>query len=555
MNSFYWPEGVPTALAYPPVGVGEFMAAVCRRFGDSTALVDGDVSLSYTDLLAQASAFAHALRQEGIGPGDTLVMHLPNSHWFVVTYLGTQLAGAALSPVNPLSPALGLTQQLNDAGAVVAVSHPNYVSTLLDIKENTGLRRIVVVPGSTASPATATSIPEDESLVTLADFVAGQPTEPPVAKAGPEDVAHLAFTGGTTGVSKGVRVLHRNVVANICQIIAWRSGTKVEQDGADLSYTSIDRDDAVLQIGETVTVIVGPMYHAHALVSTLFLLTAGSRIFISARFDPEKLLELIESERVSYITGSPTMWHALIHTPGATSRDLSSVRTVMSGAAPIDLETLKGLQTVFPSATINEGYGLTEGTCAVVSTPGFHGARQKLGSVGQPMSDVTIEVRDSLGSVVAPGELGELWIRGPQVAGGYHGHEDQTKEQFVDGWLRTGDIGYVDDEGFLFISDRLKDMLIYKGYNVYPRELEEILAQHSQVDSVAVIGRDHPSAGQTPVAFVVPVAGEQPDTDELMRFVAERVLPYKKVREIHLVEGLPASAAGKVLKTKLRERL
>lgn len=554
MTDAYWPEGVPRHLNYPAIGIGEFMAAVCRHFDDQVALEDGDIKLTYRELLEQASQFAHALNNAGFGPGDTLAMHAPNSYLFVVSYLGTQLAGVTLSPLNPLSPAGSLIHQLNDAEVTVAVSHPNYVDALIGVTADTSLRRIILLPGTTASPATIEPA-SSPLVVNFLEFVADQPTEPPIGLAGPDYVAHLAFTGGTTGISKGVRVLNRNVLANVCQIITWRAGIVIDWQAPDLVYSPIDRDDAVLQIGDTTTVIVGPMYHAHALVSTLFLLTAGARVLISARFDPETLLELIESEGISYITGSPTMWHALTHTPGAATRDLSSVKTVMSGAAPIDSATLKGLEKTFPDATINEGWGLTEGTCAAVSTPGFHGAKRKLGSVGQPMSDVTVDIRDTLGQPVGPGELGEIWLRGPNVTDGYHRHPEKTRDQFVDGWLRTGDIGYRDDEGFLFISDRLKDMLIYKGYNVYPRELEEILAKHPQVDAVAVVGRDEPGIGQLPVAFVVAAPGESPDPELLMSFVAEQVLPYKKVREIHLVRALPSNAAGKILKTELRANL
>ncbi|MEP9385068.1 AMP-binding protein [Nocardioides sp. KR10-350] len=216
---------------------------------------------------------------------------------------------------------------------------------------------------------------------------------------------------------------------------------------------------------------------------------------------------------------------------------------------------MRGLREIFPSAMLNEGYGLTEGTCLVTSAPGFHGARRKLGSVGLPVPDTEVEIRDAVGRVLPAGEPGELWVRGPQVTAGYQGHPELTREQYADGWLRTGDVGYIDEEGFVFISDRLKDMLIYKGYNVYPRELEELLVQHPAVTSAAVVGRSDPSVGQIPVAFVVARPRAEVDPEELKAYVAERVLPYKKVREVHLVPSLPANPAGKILKTELRSRL
>jgi len=554
MTAPYWPEGIPHHLDYPEVGVGELLTAVCRRFADHVAIEDGEERLTFGRLLEEGSAFAHALQADGVGPGDTVLMHLPNSRWFVVAYVGVQLAGATLSPANPLHPVDGLRHQLQDAGAEVVVSHPDHVAHALAAREGTGIRRIVVVPGTSAAPA-STEIPAADAVVTIADYCAGRPTDPPAPKATPGDVAHLAFTGGTTGVSKGVRVLNRNVVANVCQAVAWRGGMTVAVTADDLVLTTLGRDDIGLHEGRGVSIMAGPMYHAQALINTLFMLATGARIVIMGRFSPERMLELIESRRATYINGSPTMWHALLTCPAARERDLSSLQVVSSGAAPIDLETMRGLRSIFPSAMLNEGWGLTEGTCLVTAAPAFHGARRKLGSVGQPVPDTELEVRGPDGGVLPAGEHGELWVRGPQVTDGYAGHDELTAEQYVDGWLRTGDIGYVDDEGFVFISDRLKDMLIYKGYNVYPRELEEILVRHPAVDAAAVVGRPDPAVGQIPVAFVVLHAGAEASAEELMSFVAEQVLPYKKIREVHLVPALPANPAGKILKTELRSRL
>jgi len=550
----YWPEGVPRHLDYPAVSVGELLGGVCRRFAEHVALEDGEERLTFGELLAEAAALAHALRADGVGPGDTVLMHLPNSRWFVVGYVGVQLAGATLSPANPLYPADGLRHQLQEAGAVVAISHPEHVGTLLAARAGTALRRVVVVPGTAAAPAT-TPVPEDDVVVPVATYVDGQPTDPPARAATSEDVAHLAFTGGTTGVSKGVRVLNRNVVANVCQAVAWRGGKTIAMTGGELTVTSLGRDDIGLHEGRGVTIMAGPMYHAQALINTLFMLTTGARIVILGRFSPAQMLALIEARGATYINGSPTMWHALLNCPDARERDLSSLQVVSSGAAPIDLETMRALRSIFPAAMLNEGYGLTEGTCLVSAAPGFHGARRKLGSVGQPVPDTEIEIRDAEGRVLPAGETGELWVRGPQVTAGYHGHDELTAEQYVDGWLRTGDVGRVDEEGFVFISDRLKDMLIYKGYNVYPRELEELLVQHPAIDAAAVVGRDDPAVGQLPVAFVVARPGATVSAEELIGWVADQVLPYKKIREVHVLPALPANPAGKILKTELRAQL
>ncbi len=549
--SGYWPDGVPRTLEYPAVSLTELLVSICRHHCDRVAIEDGEERLSYIRLLGESSAVANALRADGVEEGDVVLLHLPNSAWWIVSYVGVLLAGATVSPASPLQPAAGLRSQLLEVGAVAAISHPDHAATLLAAGEGTCLRRIVVVPGTDAAPAT---VPVPADVLAMRDWTSSRSTEPPAVTVTPESVAHLAFTGGTTGVSKAVRVLHRNMVANIAQSFAWRTGRVLGvRDGA-ITLTPAVRDDAAIVVGRTVGLTVAPLYHAQALYNMALMLAAGGTTILLGRFTPDRMLECIERRRVTYTNGSPSMWHALLACPQAQTRDLSSLRVVSSGAAPIDGETMRGLQKIFPSAMLNEGYGLTEAVALVASTPGYHDVRRKLGSVGQPVPDTELEIRDDAGRVLGPGERGELWVCGPQVTGGYHGHDDLTAAQFVDGWLRTGDIAYVDEEGFVFICDRAKDVLLYKGYNVYPRELEEILVQQPDIDTAAVVGRDDVAVGQVPVAFVVPRDGAHLDVDEVLQFVATRVAPYQKIREVHIVSRLPTSAAGKVLKNQLRKQ-
>ncbi|MGH3520051.1 MAG: AMP-binding protein [Haloechinothrix sp.] len=556
--SRYWPEGMPTSIDYPELTVGELSAAAAKLYGDRTAVIDGDERLTFAQLHEQAAAFANALRSDGVRDGDVVLLHLANSVWFLVSYYGALLTGATVSLANPLQPAPSLRAQLHDTGAVVAVSHPAQVATLLEAGAGSSLRAVVVVPPSACAPSDE-PVPVGDGVTTLMDFIAGQAAVPPKTTVTADDIAHVAYTGGTTGVSKGVRVLHRNVVANATQMTAWRAAHLVTAttDGDVRLRPIAGVHDAGVRPGEAVTVVVSPLFHAHALINLNFMLLCGTTIVLTGRFSPEGLLESIERHRATYITGSPTMWHALLHSPDVHRRDLSSVRVISSGAAPIDRTTLEALETAFPSAVIGEGYGLTEATCVVTAAPLARSAQRKLGSVGLPLCDTKVEVRASEGdaSVLGPNEAGELWVRGPQVAAGYLNRPEATAEQFVDGWLRTGDIGYVDEDGFVFIADRAKDMLIYKGYNVYPRELEDILATHPDMGMAAVVGRPVPQVGQEPVAFVVPRPGAAVDPDEVMAFVAEKVLPYKKIRAVHIVDALPTSAAGKILKTELRARV
>jgi long-chain acyl-CoA synthetase len=542
----YWPEGMPDTLDYPELTAGELLTTAARLHGDRTAVVDGPERLSFSGLHARAAAFAHAARDAGVRDGDVVLLHLPNSAGFLVCYYGALLAGATVSLANPLQPAPALRAQLLDTGAVLAVSHPAHVATLREAAPGSALRTIVSVPPLADRPPAGT--------LALADFIAGRPATAPDTDATPDDVAHIAYTGGTTGVPKGVRVLHRNVVANVVQMTAWRAAHLLTGDLRLRPVPGVH--DAGVRPGHAVTVLVSPLFHAHALINVNFLLLCGTTIVLTGRFDPDRLLEEIERHRATYVTGSPAMWHALLASPALTARDLSSVQVISSGAAPMDAATLQALATAFPGAIVSEGYGLTEATCLVTAAPLLRGARRKPGSVGLPIFDTAIEIRSlDTAAVLGPNETGELWVRGPQVAAGYLNRPEATAEQFAGGWLRTGDIGHVDEEGFVFIADRAKDMLIYKGYNVYPRELEDILHGHPDVLAAAVVARPVPGVGEEPVAFVVPRPGGVLDPEALMAFVAARVLPYKKVRAVHVVDALPTSSAGKILKAELRALL
>lgn len=564
--SAIWPAGIPHELDPPEVTVADLLEGMAVRYGTRAAVVDGELVLTHDEVYAQACALARGLRARGVGVGDVVVLHLPNSAWFLVAYQGVLLAGATVSPVNPLTPVPGLVAQLRDTGARTVVSHPAHLPSLRQAVADLSaagepVDTVVVVPPSPVAP----DIGSDDAIdaagpggpsreVAWADVL--DPGPRPATALSPDDLAHLVYTGGTTGVPKGVRVLHRNVVANLAQMIAWRAAHAIGPDPASglRLVPFAGAAEAGVVPGEGATAVVSPLFHTHALVNSLFLQLCGQTLVLAGRFRPEGLLDLVAAHGVTYITGSPAMWHALLTVPDLAERDLGSVRVVSSGSAPIDPVTLDGLAGAFPNAVVLEGYGLTEGTCVVTAMPALRGQPARPGTVGLPLPGTTIEIRDRQGRALRTGERGEIWIRGPQVADGYHGRPEESAEQFVDGWLATGDVGQLDGEGLLRISDRAKDMLIYKGYNVYPRELEDLLVAHPDIDQAAVVGRAHPAVGQEPVAYVVPATGATPDPAAIAAWVAEQVLPYKKLREVTVVGALPTSPAGKILKTELRAR-
>ena len=539
-----------TTLTYPDTSMAVVPASMAALYGDRAAVVDGDTTLTYAELDSRSAAVASALKSAGVAERDVVLIYLTNSIEFVVAYYGSLRAGATVTLVNPLQPVPGLHRQIVETGAVAGFTQAEQSDRLLSAAADSPLSTVVVVDGTAAAV-------EGVRVTSLEEFTAGH-SEVPAVTVSSDDVAHLAFTGGTTGVSKGVRVLHRNVLGNVTQMIGWRAGHAIEVgDDGLLRLTPREGSARGVVPGDAATVVVSPLFHAHALINMSFLLLCGATHVFAGRFEPGRMLALIERHRASYVTGSPAMWHALAVHPDVESRDLTSVRVVSSGAAPIDLVTLEQLEKAFPAAAIVEGYGLTEATCLVSSAPLTAEGQYRLGSVGLPTFDTEVEIRaaDEPSIVLPAGERGQLWVRGPQVTDGYLGHPEKTAEQFVDGWLDTGDIAYRDADGYIYICDRAKDMLIYKGYNVYPRELEEILVTHADVAAAAVVGREAGHVGQEPVAFLVPKDGHVIDEDAVAAFVAEQVLPYKKIRDVFVVGELPTSAAGKIQKVALRQRL
>jgi long-chain acyl-CoA synthetase len=548
---------VRLSLDYPEVPAGAILAGSARRFGERTALHYYGRELSNTALYERACAFANALGGEGIGRGDVVAIHLPNCPQYAIAYYGILLAGATFSPTNPLLPPADLAFQLVDCGAVAAVSWVPATAALLAVQAQTALRLVLATDREQAGdPAHRVEV---EGAVDFEAFHADAPTtDPAVAIDVHTDLAHLAYTGGTTGRSKGVRLPHRNVVVNALQYACWGSGSAPALDdrgGLVLDQTG-PAEEFPTRLGTGVAINLTPWFHAMGTIGALSVpLLTGTTTVLHERFDPGAYLADAERFRVTSMGGAPPLFAALVQHPEFATRDLSGVRGISSGAAPLPVEMIRAMQRRFgDGVVVAEGYGLTEVTMGATIGPAGRSAVRKAGTVGVPVYDT--EIRIMAGDVEAPtGEPGEVCIRGPQVMPGYKDRPEETAEALVDGWLHTGDVGVLDADGYLSIVDRQKDMLIYKGYNVYPRELEELLHGLPGVRGAAVVGRPDAQVGELPVAFVVAPGMSEADGQALLGEVNAQVTPYKRLRELYLVDEIPVSAAGKVLKRDLRERL
>ncbi|WP_448642822.1 class I adenylate-forming enzyme family protein [Geodermatophilus sp. URMC 63] len=559
-----WPPGLPRSLEYPLVPVGSILRAAVRRWGTRTAFVDHDVELTFTELGQCAAAVANWLADHGVGRGDVVAVHIPNCRQYPAVYYGVVMAGAVFSPTNPLLPAADLAAQLTDAGATVLVTWDQVLPLVRPALAASPVRTVVVT-GEAHTLDFASRLERLESSdVDLADLLAADPTDrhldagiDPVA-----DLAHLAYTGGTTGVSKGVELPHRTVVTNVLQSACWTSGSLPELDEAgDVTVRQVlDEDEYPVRLGQGRLINLTPWFHAMGAIGYLNgMVMGGTTTVVHMRFDPVEYVEDAVRHRVTSIGGAPPVFVALLQVPGIEDADLSSVRGVSSGAAPLPVPLIERLQALLPGAVIGEGYGLTEVTMQATGNPSFRSDTRKAGTVGVPVFDTEISIRPLGGGDPLPvGERGEVCIRGPQVMRGYAHRPEATAESIdADGWFHTGDVGILDEDGYLAIVDRTKDMLLYKGYNVFPRELEEVLFGVPGVAGAAVVGRPDESAGELPVAYVVrraDDAGAALTAESVMAAVNDRVTHYKRLRDVVFIDAIPVSAAGKVLKRELAAR-
>lgn len=564
-SRIYYP-GMPETIELPEVPIRYLLKGSKEKYGDRIAYIFRDQVLTFNELYTKSWMFANALKEQGVKKGDVILTYLPTCIEYFPIYYGIVLSGAVISPINPLSNAEELKEYVIRVDAKCVIAHETNAERLNDVIHHTEVNNVIVVSDSSYNPATGKRFQFKWTL--YKDCVNySRSTEFDVNINPKEDLAHLPFTGGTTGRPKAVMQTHYNVVSSTLISAAWFSGVLpvVSKEDEVLYVRPVEADERKFLKefpglpGTGVKINSSPLFHATGMLDVfVYSVLLGSTTVLMERFDPGLFLECAEKYRATEITGAPAMFTFLLRHPDVKTRDLTSIRMINSGAAPISEELMKALHAQFPSAVVTEAYGLTETTGLVSSGVVFRSGCRKLGTVGFPVFNTEVKLVPLDGEAEEPAinqslQEGEIWVRGPQVMKGYYKDQDSTKSVITeDGWLKTGDIGRFDEDGMLSIIDRKKDMLIYKGYNVYPRELEEILYQHPAVVQAAVIGKQDPDVGEIPKAFVVLKPGAQITEQELMDFVNTKVLPYKKIRELVFTDQLPMSPAGKILKRALR---
>jgi len=484
---------------------------------DSCALISRGKPTTYGSLREQVAALRSGLVALGLQPGDRLAVISGNNRYFVVSYLAALGAGLVVVPLNPTNPATALARELDTVGARAVVVGPAGRQAFAGIDRAT-IPSVEFVIGAGFVPDGGLQLEELES-----DGVA------PIVERQPEDLAVLIYTSGTAGAPRPAMLSHGNLYANIRQTLA--------------SSEDVQRADDVV-FG------VLPLFHIFGLNVVLGVtLASGAAVLLIERFDPVSGLESIEKHAVSIISGPPTMWAAWVGVPGVDVEMLASVRLAVSGAAKLPIEVAQAVEARF-GLSLEEGYGLTEASPVVTSPTGTDAP---FGSIGIPVPGVELRIVDETGGDVLVGDAGEIWVRGPNVFAGYWNDPEATAAVLTeDGWLRTGDVAVVDDDGYLFLVDRVKDLIIVSGFNVFPAEVEAVLMEHPGVEGCAVVGVPHPYTGEAVKAYVAARPGVPLEEDDVIAFCAERLPSYKCPNKVWFVDEIPRGLTGKIIRHRLK---
>jgi long-chain acyl-CoA synthetase len=542
-----YPPGVPEHVEVPAGNLARLLADAARDFPNAPAVHFQGRTMSYAELADQAWRFAGALAGLGVGKGTKVGLVLPNCPQAVVALFGALRLGAVVVQNNPIYTERELGHQLGDAGVEVVVCLDLAYDRLKALRERTAIREVIVTslldelpavrrviaPYTRRGRAAAQAIGRDEPVRRWRELLATATTRAGEAEVdAAADLALLQYTGGTTGIAKGVMLSHANLRANVEQVRAWFP----------------DADP-----GREVMMAVLPFFHAYGLTVSLLLgVHIGAALVVMPRFDIEDVLAAVDRYRPTLFPGVPTMYVAINNAVAKGGHDLSCIKACLSGAAPLPMEVAERFER-YSGGRLVEGYGLTECSPVALANPIY--GKRKAGTIGMPLPDTLARVADPSdpARTMPTGETGELAISGPQVMLGYWNRAEETAQVLRDGWLLSGDLAVTDEEGYFQIVDRKKDLIIVGGYNVYPGEVEEVLLGHPKVLEVAVAGVPDSYRGETVKAFVVLRPGERATAEELRRFARERLAAYKVPRSVEFRDQLPKTMVGKVLRRALVE--
>lgn len=538
---------VPPSLAYPDMTLGDMLAESARRYPERTALLFFGKRITYRELDALANQFARAVLRLGTAKGDRVALMLPNVPQMVIAYYGALRAGAIAVPTNPLYHEHELEVQLKDSGATVLVAVDMFYPVISRALPKTPVKRLVLCgikdylpfPLNLLYPIKAridkqwVPVRRVPPIYDFVSLIAPESGEAPDVRVSAEDTALLQYTGGTTGIPKGAVLTHRNLIVNATQCKAWIHVNHEEQ---------------------TTILAVIPFFHVYGMTTAMNIgILISAELILLPKFHTKEVLHTIEKFRPVIFPGIQAMYLAIGHYPKVGKYDLSSLKIAVSGAGPLMHEVQELFERV-TNARIVEGYGLSEASPVTHANPIY--GKRKNGTIGLPWPDTEARIVDiETGARMLPvGEAGELVVRGPQVMKGYWNKPGETAHALRGGWLHTGDIAKMDEEGYFTIVDRIKDMIKTVGENVYPREVEEVLYTHPKIKEAVVVGLPHEEfLGEKIKAYVVLNDGQRATAEEIIDYCREQLSKFKVPKEVEFRDALPKTLVGKVLRRVLRD--
>ncbi|MBM7096519.1 long-chain-fatty-acid--CoA ligase [Bacillus sp. H-16] len=543
----HYPDEIPKSIDYEVRTLQSYLKESAQTFPEKTALDFMGTEMTYAQVYDAALKLANQLRGMGVKQGDRVAIMLANTPQSVISYYGALFAGAIVVQTNPLYVEREIEHQMNDSGSKVMICLDLVYPKVANVKDKTSLEHIIVTgikdylpfPKNLIYPfiqKKRTGIKVDlqynDHLHSFEKVIKnGEAKEIELTVDAKEDLALLQYTGGTTGPAKGVMLTHYNLVVNTLQCKHWMYKMKP---------------------GEEVVIAALPFFHVYGMTTVMNLaIRMGFKMVIMPKFEPKDILKAIEKHKATIYPGAPTMYIGLLNHPDIEKHDLSSIKACMSGSAPLPIEVQNNFEKVTKGSLV-EGYGLTE--TSPVAVANLIWGNRKTGSIGIPWPDTDVAVLSAeTGELAEANEIGEIIIRGPQVMRGYWNNPEATQATFKDDWFLSGDMGYMDEEGYFYIVDRKKDMIIAGGFNIYPREIEEVLYEHPAIQEACAIGVPDPYRGETVKVFIVLKSGKSLTEEELEEYCRKHLAAYKVPRLVEFRDELPKTMIGKILRRVLVE--
>ncbi len=548
---FYEPH-VPEYIDYPQTVLSDELVKMAGKYPDHPAMIFRDARLSYREFDAAVDRCAAALQKLGVEKGDRVAVHLPNCPQFPIIYYAALRIGAIVVPCNPIYTAREMKHQLCDSGAEVIVTLSAMYPVIKQVRGDSNLRHVIVAKIKTHFPPLTrllftlllekksghrVDISGDENVYWFSDWMAQAPPKPQAVEVAWDDTAVLMYTGGTTGLSKGAQLTHKNIFVNAHQVIVWGNIEQVQES----------------------TLSTLPLFHSYGmtLCMNISVITGNCMVLIADPRNMDDILKNINKHRPTYYPGVPAMYVAINNHPDVEKYDLSSIKSCSSGAAPLPVEVQRRFQSL-TGAQLREGYGLSESSPVTHGNPAY--GENRIGTIGVPWPDTECKIvdGDTGEREMGVGEVGELCVRGPQVMLGYWHMPTETANTLRDHgdgggpWLHTGDLSRMDEDGFFQIVDRKKDMILGAGgYNIYPREVEDVLYEHPKVLEAAAAGVPIAGKGERVKVYVVLKEGETATEEDIRQFCKDNLAPYKVPKFVEFRDALPMTATGKILRREL----